>query len=79
MTEIHAVPYYQYFKNVIFSGEIRIVEEILIPDSCNLDIIAILDESYIVQRSYDKVIWVEAYLIKKALSTKIVMIIKEIC
>ena len=79
MTEIHAVTHYQYFKNVIFSGEIRIVEEILIPDSCNLDIIAILDESYIVQRSYDKVIWVEAYLIKKALSTKIVMIIKEIC
>lgn len=71
LTDIHTIPHYQYFKTMSFKDGVKMVEDILIPDSYKMDMIAIPDGSYIVQKGNDIVIYGEAYLFSKGKISRI--------
>lgn len=65
LTNIHTIPHYQYFKTMTFNDGTKMVEDILVPDSYNVEMIAIPDGSYIIQKGNEKTIYGEAYSISK--------------
>jgi len=71
LTNINIVPHYNVFKDKVFSDGKRMLEDILLKDSYDVDMIALPDGSYIIQKDDKKVLYGEAYLISKGTVTKI--------
>lgn len=74
LTDINIIPHYRLFEKKVFSDGLRMLEEILLPDSQKIPLIALPDGSYIIQQGNKIEIFGEAYLLK---DQKIIQISKN--
>lgn len=65
LTNINIIPHYHFFEKKIFSDGVRMLEDILLPDSKKMPMFAIPDRSYIIQQGKKIEIFGEAYLLKE--------------
>lgn len=64
LTDINIIPHYQVFEKMMFSDGVKILEDILLPDSNKISMIALPDRSYIIQDNNKTNIYGKAYLLK---------------
>lgn len=64
LTNINIIPHYKLFEKKVFSDNVRMLEDILLPDSKEIPMIALPDRSYIIQQEDKIEIFGEAYLLK---------------
>ena len=64
LTNINIIPHYKLFEKKVFSDKIRMLEDILLPDSKKIPMIALPDRSYIIQQEDKIEIFGEAYLLE---------------
>lgn len=64
LTDLNVIPHYQYFKTFKFGDGIRMLEDILLPDSKLCNMIALPDRSYIIQQGNNIEFYGEIYTIK---------------
>ena len=74
LTDINIIPHYQIFEKMTFTDGTKMLEDILLPDSDMMPMIALPDRSYIIQQNNKTNIYGEAYLIK---DKKITLICKN--
>ena len=65
LTNINVIPHYKLFEKKIFTDGIKMLEDILLPDSYQTPMIALPDRSYIIQCDDKIKIFGEAYLLKE--------------
>lgn len=63
LTDINIIPHYNVIKDRVLDG-VNILNEILLPDSYKLALLAIEDGSYIVQKGSEKMLYGRAFLLK---------------
>lgn len=64
LTNINIIPHYKLFEKKVFTDGIKMLEDILLPDSKKTPMIALPDRSYIIQQGDNAEIFGEAYLLK---------------
>ena len=64
LTNINIIPHYQFFEKMVFSDGVKMLEDILLPDSNKMPMIALPDRSYIIQKKNQTNIYGEVYLLK---------------
>ena len=64
LTNINIIPHFQFFKEKIFSDDVKMLEDILIPDSFKTPLFALPDRSYIIQENDKIEFYGPIYLIK---------------
>ena len=64
LTNINIIPHFKIFEKKVFSDGIRMLEDVLIPDSNKTPMIALPDRSYIIQQGDCIKIYGESYLIE---------------
>jgi len=64
LTNINVVPHFQYFKTMKFTDGIKMLEDILLPDSKKMPMIALPDRSFIIQKNGKQTLFGEAWLLK---------------
>lgn len=69
LTNINIIPHYNYIKNKTLDG-VKIIEDIIAPDTYNTPLIVLPDGSYIVQKD-KQILYGEAYLFKNGKLTNI--------
>ena len=70
LTNIHVIPHYQYFRTRVFSDGTKMVEDILLPDTALVDMIALPDRSYIIQKGESVEYYGTMYLLKDGKENK---------
>ena len=68
LTNINIIPHFQYFVTMQFSDGIKIVEDVILPDSANTPMIALPDGSYVVQQGEKIKIYGESYYLDGAIN-----------
>ena len=71
LTNINIIPHYKLFEKKVFTDGIKMLEEILLPDSRKTPMIALPDRSYVIQQGNNVEIFGEAYLLKAGQITQI--------
>ena len=71
LTNINIIPHYKLFKDKIFTDGIKMLDDILLPDSHKTQMMALPDRSYIIQQDNNIKIFGEAYLLKEGQIKKI--------
>ena len=71
LTNINIIPHYKLFEKKVFTDGIKMLEDILLPDSCKTPMIALPDRSFIIQQGNGVEIFGEAYLLKDGQITQI--------
>ena len=71
LTNINIIPHYKLFEKKVFTDGIKMLEDILLPDSCKTPMIALPDRSFIIQQGTNVEIFGEAYLLKEGHITQI--------
>jgi len=71
LTNINVIPHYKLFEKKVFTDGIKMLEDILLPDSKKTPMIALPDRSYIIQQDDKVEIFGEAYLLKNGLIEQI--------
>ena len=71
LTNINVIPHYHLFEKLQFTDGIKMLEDILLPDSKKIPMIALPDRSYIIQQDNNVEIFGEAYLLKDGEVTQI--------
>ena len=71
LTNINIIPHYKLFEKKVFTDGIKMLEDILLPDSCEMPMIALPDRSFIIQQGTNVEIFGEAYLLKEGNITQI--------
>ena len=71
LTNINIIPHYKLFEKKVFTDGIKMLEDILLPDSRKTPMIALPDRSYIIQKGNNVEIFGEAYLLKAGQITQI--------
>ena len=64
LTNINIIPHYQFFEKMVFSDGVRMLQDILLPDSKKTPMIALPDRSYIIQKKNQTNIYGQANLLK---------------
>jgi peptidase E len=71
LTNINIIPHYKLFEKKVFIDGVKMLEDILLPDSFKTKMIALPDRSYIVQKDNKISIYGEAYLLKNGMITQL--------
>lgn len=71
LTETKVIPHFKHFENKVFSDGTRMLEDILVPDSYNVKMIAIPDRSYIIETGNKTELFGEMYSIENGKIEKI--------
>lgn len=71
LTNINIIPHYQFFEKKVFSDGVRMLQDILLPDSKKMPMIALSDRSYIIQKNDGIEIFGKAYLVENGKVTLI--------
>lgn len=71
LTNVNVIPHYKFFEKDVFSDGVRMLEDILLPDSYKTPMIALPDRSYIIQQGDQISIFGESYLLKNGTITPI--------
>ena len=70
LTNINIMPHFEEYKKMVICGK-RYIDDIVVPDSHKIDIIALNNGSYIVIKDNQTTIYGESYLIRKGKITQI--------
>ena len=70
LTNINILPHYNDFKGFILDNKVY-MKDIIYPDSYKIDILVIVDGTYIVCDNNNTTLYGEAYLLKNGVLTKI--------
>lgn len=70
LTNINILPHYEEYKKMVICGK-RYIEDIVLPDSYKVPIIALNNGSYIVIQNNKSIIYGESYLIRNGQITQI--------
>lgn len=71
LTNINIIPHYKLFEKKVFTDGIKMLEDILLPDSYKTPMIAIPDRSYIIQQGKKIDIFGNSYLLRDGKVTQI--------
>ena len=74
LTNINIIPHYKLFEKKVFTDRVKMLEDILLPDSKKTPMIALPDRSYIIQQGDKVEIFGEAYSLKDGIITQITQI-----